>query len=417
MYFSYFDISSVTPKGLEQGIKKLKVYREKIQNLKLNNDNTKAEHSLVYSQNPSVHDTVDSVKKKFKGIQHLVLVGIGGSNLGTEAVHQVLDKGTVKLHTLDTISAHNINLLLKELKAVKSVKKIAICVISKSGNTTETLVNAGVLINSLELKFKQAIYEQIIFVGNPNTEFMKVGKRLGVTLVSMPEIVGGRYSVATEVGLVPLALLGHDTDAFISGVLDSTTDEFESVTAENAVRLYQYINNGFRHYNFFAFEPRLATLGAWYRQLTAESLGKEIDKAGKPVKKGFVPTVSTPVELHSVGQLYMSGFAGVYTDFVTFDDDTVNFDIPKKGISKIYGKFDVQEVTTALYGGVMGAYQERSLPYRSTIFDEDLAYSLGLFMGMRMLETMYVAELMNLNAFDQPNVELYKDKTRKILGL
>jgi len=65
----------------------------------------------------------------------------------------------------------------------------------------------------------------------------------------------------------------------------------------------------------------------------------------------------------------------------------------------------------------MAAYQKRSLPYRSTIFDEDLPYALGLFMGMRMLETMYVAELMNLNAFDQPNVELYKNKTRKILGL
>ncbi len=65
----------------------------------------------------------------------------------------------------------------------------------------------------------------------------------------------------------------------------------------------------------------------------------------------------------------------------------------------------------------MGAYQERKLPYRSTIFNDNLSYSLGLFMGMRMLETMYVAELMNLNAFDQPNVEIYKIKTKKILGL
>ncbi len=162
---------------------------------------------------------------------------------------------------------------------------------------------------------------------------------------------------------------------------------------------------------------RLAKLGAWYRQLLAESVGKAVDRAGKPVTKGFLPTISTPVELHSVGQLYLSGFSGVFTDFVTFDDDLIDFKIPKQGLSKNFGKYTVQEVATGLYGGVMAAYQEKNLPYRSTIFADDLTYSLGLFMGMRMLETMYLAELLNLNAFDQPSVELYKIKTREILGL
>jgi glucose-6-phosphate isomerase len=218
--------------------------------------------------------------------------------------------------------------------------------------------------------------------------------------------------------LVPLALLGHDTDSFIAGVLDAHTEDFESVVAHNAVRLSTYIKKGYQHYNFFAFETRLEKLGMWYRQLTAESLGKATDRAGSSVTKGFVPTISTSVELHSVGQLYLSGFSGVYTDFVTFDDEAYNFKIPKKALTSTYGKFDVQEIATALYGGVIGAYEEKSLPYRSTIFDDDnLAYSLGLFMSMRMLETMYIAELLNLNAFDQPNVELYKDKTRSILGL
>lgn len=417
MYFSYFDIETITESVLKKGQKNLKKYREKVEQVFETNDNTQPEYSLVHVQNPDLHDTIDSIKKQFKTIKHLVLIGIGGSNLGTEAIHSVVDKGQVELHSLDTISAFEIEKLLKTIKSVRSVKQIAVCVISKSGNTAETLVNAGVLLDALEQKFKKDIYSQTIFIGNPGTDFMKVGKKLGVNLISMPEIVGGRYSVTTEVGLVPLALLGHDTDAFISGVLDSSNEEFETVTQDNAVRLHHYMQKNFTHYNFFAFEPRLAKLGAWYRQLFAESIGKEKDRAGKSVTKGFVPTISTAVELHSVGQLYMSGFAGVFTDFVTFDDEEVDFSIPKKGISKLYGKYDVQEVATALYGGVMGAYQERSLPYRSTIFDEDLTYSLGLFMGMRMRETMYVAELMNLNAFDQPNVELYKNKTREILGL
>ncbi len=417
MYLSYFDVETVTDKTVSIGVKKLRSYRDKVQKVAQEDDSTAPEYSLVHAKNPAVHDQLEVLKKQFKGIKHLILIGIGGSNLGTEAVHQVLDNGQVTLHSLDTVAAYDIERLLGELKGLKKVEKLAVCVISKSGNTAETLVNAGVLLEALEKQYGKKVYQQTIFIGNSSTAFMKTGKRLGATVVPMPEIVGGRYSVATEVGLVPLALLGHNTDAFISGVLDAATEEYESVTAENAARLSSYISKNYRHYNFFAFEPRLQTLGAWYRQLFAESIGKEKDRAGKPVTKGFLPTISTPVELHSVGQLYLSGFSGVYTDFVTFDDDQTDFQISKKGLAKAYGKFSMQEVSTALYGGVMGAYQDRQLPYRSTIFDENLAYSIGLFMGMRMLETMYVAELMNLNAFDQPNVELYKIKTREILGL
>ncbi len=417
MNLSYFDIDSFTETGQAKSVKKLQKYREHVSEVISTKDSSQPEYSLAHSLDVDLHDTLSSLKMKFKGIKHLILIGIGGSNLGAEAVHEVLDTGVVELHSLDTVSSRSIELLLNKLKAVKSLKKIAICVISKSGETAETLVNAGVLLTSLEERFGKEVYGQAIFVGNPKTDFLKAGKRLGVTTISMPEVVGGRYSIATEVGLVTLALLGYDTDSFIAGINDSTNESYEPVVAEQAVRLQHYINKNFRCYNFFAFEPRLYKLGAWYRQLQAESLGKTIDRSGKPVKKGFVPTISTAVELHSVGQLLLSGFDGIYTDFVTFDDDTVDYKIPKKGISKTYGKFTVQEVSAAIYGGVMSAYQECSLPYRSTIFSDDLSYSLGLFMGMRMLETMYVAELMNLNAFDQPNVELYKNKTREILGL
>ena len=418
MYFSHFDSDIVSESALKSGIKKLAGYRKRVEQVVDTQDTQSPEYSLVHAQNPDLHDQLHELKSQFKGIKHLVLIGIGGSNLGLEAVHSVLDQGTVRLHSLDTISAYEIAQLQKELQAVRSLKQLAVCAISKSGNTTETLVNASVLLDGLEEKFTKDIYQQVVFVGDSGTEFMKTGKRLGATLVPMPEMVGGRYSAATEVGLVPLALLKHDTDAFITGVLDANTENFESLTAENAARLAVYLKKGFRHYNFFAFETRLEKLGAWYRQLTAESLGKSKDRAGKLVKIGFVPTISTPVELHSVGQLYLSGYAGVYTDFVTFDDVENNFTIPKKGLGKKYGAFDVQEIATALYGGVVSAYEEKSLPYRSTVFtDESLAYSLGLFMGMRMREIMYVAELMNINAFDQPNVELYKDKTRDILGL
>lgn len=417
MRFSYFDSETVTGETVARTSKKLREYETSIQETVSTLNQKKPEYSLAHAGSPELEKAISSIPKNFSKIKHLILVGVGGSSLGLEAIHQVLGEQKVKLSVLDTVSAHKIEAILSQIASVKDVSKIAVCVVSKSGGTTETMVNANVLLDALAQRYKETIYTQTLFVGDPDTDFMKAGKRLGVTLVPMPVIVGGRYSVATEVGLVPLALLGHDVDAFLNGFTDAGTDEFAEIAKDSAARIFQYSQKGYTHYNFFAFETRLEKLGAWYRQLFAESLGKAFDKDKQPVKKGMLPTISTPVELHSVGQLYLSGFPGVYTDFVTFDDDSVDFKIPKKGISKDYGRFSVQEVTTALYGGVISAYQEKQLPYRTTIFDDNLAYSLGSFMSLRMREVMYVANLMNLNAFDQPNVELYKKKTKNILGL
>ena len=417
MRFSFSDNDSISGTTLTKDTKKLQTYRQKIEEIISTRDGAKPEYALHYASEPALHETLATVTKKYAAVKHLVVIGIGGSSLGLEAVHSVLDTGAVKLTVLDTLAANEIESLHKELATLKKVNQLAVCVISKSGNTPETLVNASVLLESLKKKWGSAIYAQTLFIGNAGTDFMKSGKRLQATCIAMPEAIGGRYSVATEVSLVPLALLGHDVDSFIEGVLTASEPELEEIALTSAVRLHQYIQKGFKHYNFFAFEKRLLTLGAWYRQLFAESLGKALDRDKKPVTKGMLPTISTAVELHSIGQLYLSGFAGVYTDFVTFDDETTDFAIPKQGIAKSFGRFSVQEVTTALYGGVIGAYNEQKLPYKTTIFEDDRAYDMGVFMGMRMREVMYVAELMNLNAFDQPNVELYKKKTKSILGL
>ena len=417
MRFSFSDNESISGATLSKETKKLAAYREKVEDIINTRDASKPEYALHYASEPALHETLAAVTKKYQAIKHLVVVGIGGSSLGLEAMHSVLDTGAVKLTVLDTLAANEIEALQKELASLKRINQLAVCVISKSGNTPETLVNASVLLESLKVKWGSAVYGQTLFIGNPGTDFMKTGKRLGVTCIAMPEAIGGRYSVATEVGLVPLALLHHDVDSFIEGIVTASTPELEEIVLSSSVRIHQYIQKGFKHYNFFAFEKRLETLGAWYRQLFAESLGKALDKDKKPVTKSMLPTISTPVELHSIGQLYLSGFPGVYTDFVTFDDETTDFNIPKQGIAKIYGRFSAQEVTTALYGGVIGAYNEKKLPYRTTIFEDELAYDLGLFMGMRLREVMYVAELMNVNAFDQPNVELYKQKTKSILKI
>ncbi len=419
MNITYFDTKTVTDRAITKGVNDLEKYRKKVLKIVNGGDFTKAESSLATWQDEATLEAVYALQPHFKKVKHVVVVGIGGSSLGTEAIHSVLAiEKSPQLHILDTVSAFELQQLLSALKGVKKAEQIAICAISKSGGTTETLANTSVLLEALEDQLGKVVYKQVVYIGNPGNDLLKAGKKLGGHVVPMQESIGGRYSVFTSVGLVPLMLLGHDIEAILNGLEDATAEPFEEAVAESAARLYAYLQKGTNSVNFFAFDTRLVRLGKWYRQLTAESLGKEFDTKKQPVKEGFIPTISTPVELHSIGQLYFSKFPNVYTDFVSFDDEVHDFEVSKKTkiAPKLKGK-SLQEISTAIYGGVVGAYQAQELPYRATLLEDDLAYSLGLFMGMRMLETMYVANLMGVNAFNQPNVELYKDKTRKILKM
>ncbi len=417
MFISYFDDKRISEVKLKSALKKLAPYQSQVKAAALANDESVSEYSLYHARDFALHDTVTSVTKKFKGVKHLVLIGIGGSSLGLEAVHSVLNNGKVKLSVLDTVAPYKVDAVLRELLAYKKSSQFAICIISKSGKTTETLANASVVLDALVAQNGESVYGQTIVIGDPKNDLEKFAKKYGITSVAMPAIIGGRYSVATAVGLIPMAILGYDVDAFIEGYLDASEEKFESLVAESAARLFLYHSLNYHHYNFFAFEPRLEKLGAWYRQLLAESVGKETTETGKSVKVAMVPTISTAVELHSVGQLFMSGVPEAYTDFVTFDDEVIDVAVSKKTkLAPVLKGKSLSEIATALYGGVVAAYEERQLPYRATIFEEELPYSLGLFMGMRMREVMYTAKLLDVNAFNQPNVELYKTKTKEILG-
>lgn len=418
MNISYFDDARVTDTALTQKSKKLQSYRAEIQASLEQGDMTVPEASLYAVRALELHETVERLTTKYKAAKHLVLVGIGGQTLGVEAVHAVLGTNKVELSVIDTVSVTALRDLFKTLARYKKVTDIVICISSKSGTTTEAHANAEVVLEHLCSKFGDTVYGQLVCISNAKTPLMQFAKKVQAECVIMPEVIGGRFSIGTAAGILPLALLGHDVDEFIEGFLDANHPTLEAVVADSAARLATYHTLGYPHYNFFAFEMRLERLGAWYRQLVAESLGKAEDLSGKPVKQIMVPTISTPVELHSTGQLYMSGVPDAYTDFVTFDDEALDIMLSKKAaLAKALKGRTILEVATAIYGGVIGAYQEKQLPYRATIFEDDLMYTLGQFMAMRMRETMYVAHLLNRNAFDQPNVELYKDKTRAILSL
>jgi glucose-6-phosphate isomerase len=160
-------------------------------------------------------------------------------------------------------------------------------------------------------------------------------------------------------------------------------------------------------------------LGFWYRQLMGESIGKKFDRSGGLVRIGMLPTVSQgSSDLHSVGQLYLAGPKNRFTTFVTVEHNRSDLVVPHeesmtKGIIK-NGTF--LQCMSAIAHGTMIVYQKEELPFVHLALPEKSAWYVGQFLQMKMIEIFYLGYLLAINPFDQPQVELYKRETRKLLS-
>lgn len=423
MEISYSDAEYINKENVGNSMAALKGYRDEVWQIVEQADFRKSPSSLATYKDEAMLDELKQVVDPLLGARHVIVVGIGGSDLGTRAIHQALSAGNAKqkarFHGLNTSSEQSIAELLTELDTVESVDELAIFSISKSGNTAETITNTAVLFDYLVGRFGKSVYSRAVFIGNPGNPLLAKGEEHGAATLGMHEIVGGRYSVFTRVGLAPLYALGYDIDRILGGVAATMDESNEEMVAESSALLFEYLQHDVRNVKYFSFDTYMGEVGAWWKQLTAESLGKSEDAEGNPVAIGFVPSAATSVSLHSTEQLYFSGFDGVYTDFISLTNPVgkTHKITTKSGIADQYAGKSIGQINKAIEKGVLAAYQDRHLPYRFTRLGKDTEHELGLLMGSRMLETMYVANLMNVNAFDQPNVELYKSKTRSILGV
>lgn len=357
---------------------------------------------------------------KFGTIDHLILVGIGGSNLGTEAVYEALrTPESPTLTVLDQIDREALESLRAFVKKLPSAKKLALVVVSKSGTTTETVLNAVKAIEICERRFGETFRERTIFIGDTGTALSDIARRRGVLFIPMPAVIGGRYSVFTAVGIVPLALLGIDVGALRRGATGALRTPHVRETKEAGATLALSALQGTHTVNFFTFGKRLETIGFWYRQLLAESIGKEMTTKGATFSHQILPIVSTAVDLHSMAQLFFSGYDGLYTHLLSVSDSSP-YKLP--GTHWLFEHLPflshkrVGEVSDAIVAGVVRAYDEKELPYRKTELPGLSAYEVGLLMNSLMLEVMCVAHLLHVNAFNQPAVELYKKHTRNILA-
>ncbi|MBI4117793.1 MAG: hypothetical protein HY453_01800 [Parcubacteria group bacterium] len=384
--------------------------------------------ALVYDDSigGEVFETVKSVKND--RLKLCVVIGIGGSNLGALALYDALrmQKNADAMPELlfaDTVSPTSILRVMRRLDSLESRDEFVTFVATKSGTTTETLANFETLYAFLRQKFGD-IESRFVIATDKGSKLWDEAQGKGMTTLEIPKMVGGRYSVFSCVGLFPLALAGFGIETLMKGARDITElclnhDGKENAALFSAAASVFHLKKKRNVSNHFFFHMELENAGKWYRQLAAESLGKELDGEGNPVRIGLVPTVSLgSVDLHSMVQRYLGGKDDILTHFVHASEQP-EVRVPKSRVfetcvSGIGGK-SFAEIMTAIYEGVKKAYEKNHRPYLEYTLDGINEYELGAWMQAKMIETMYTAKLLNINAFDQPQVEDYKIETKRLL--
>ncbi|MEZ4103830.1 MAG: hypothetical protein R3B60_00930 [Candidatus Paceibacterota bacterium] len=372
-------------------------------------------------------------EKTNEKLRYIFIVGIGGSNLGTKAVYDalyetedVLEQARPKMIFVDTTNTKVLRIYIDELiPTIKSTEEYLLVTISKSGGTTETIANTEILQNTFLQKFGDTSLNRLVVITDENSKYWQVSIEKKLTTLTLPEKVGGRYSVFSAVGMFPLAALGFDIESFQKGARDMREicleiDFFKNPAVQSATILANAFESGKIINDNFIFNSELESLGKWYRQLLGESIGKEYDKDGKVVRAGLTPTVSIgSTDLHSVGQLYLGGPDDKITTFIYSIDKSNDVKIPENrtfsSVVEMINDSSVADIMSAILEGTKIAYNNKQLPFMEIQLETLNPYELGAFMQFKMVEVMYLGKLLNVNPFDQPNVESYKIETKKIL--
>ena len=330
---------------------------------------------------------------KYKKYENLRIIGMGGSSLGTRAIYNFLrHKIKKKLFFFDNLQTNQI----------KSEKKHLNLIVSKSGNTLETIVNSNIFINKLD--------KNIFITENKKSYLYSLASKLKSDIVHHNNYIGGRYSVLSEVGMLPAELMGLNINKFkqLNSLVKNRNFLINLVNSVTA-QLY-YIKKKKFNSIIINYDEKSNNLFNWYQQLVAESLGKK--------GHGILPIVSSmPKDNHSVMQLYLDGFKN---NFFTF------FYVKEKNSPKIYNnkilkmqKYlknkDIDKIIFAQKKATEIVFQKKNIPFRSFELGVRDEKTLGELFCFFILETILIGRALEINPFNQPSVELIKKETKKIL--
>ena len=364
-------------------------------------------------------------EKRKLSIESMIVIGIGGSNLGTIAIHQAINgllyneqQPPIKLYFADSIDPTYISQLVTTLEEqLQRDKHILLNVVTKSGTTTETIANFQVLLEIIrEYEFNYQDY--IVVTTDENSPLDKWAKKEKVTTLHIPKKVGGRYSVFSPVGLFPLGMIGIDIDQLQTGARNAIKESLtkNSLAFQSAAAIYQAYEEGLHIHDLFIFAQELEGVGKWYRQLSGESLGKEL--LDDPTKRcSLTPTISIgSADLHSVAQLYLGGLPLTFTTFLSIKQWRNTITLPLNStlttVNTIIQNKSLNEIMNAIINGTITAYKKQKKAFGTCIIPEVSPYYLGNLLQTFMIQMMYLGNLFNVNPFNQPHVELYKKEIK-----
>lgn len=364
--------------------------------------------------------TIKNIAKEIQDKCDLfIVVGIGGSYAGANAVIEMLKKSNqteVKFVGL-SFSAKELQDVLEQIKH----REVCVNVISKSGNTTETLIAFHMIEEAMKKKYKKGEYKKRIFV---STDYEKgylreVATKEGYQTFIIPRTIGGRYSVFTVVGLLPIAVAGINIDKFMNGAKVAELKYYDLNSDKNLAYNYAlsryYLNTKQKKSVevMVSFESKLSAYFEWQKQLFAESEGKN--------KKGiFVSSLIYPRDLHSFGQFIQDGspilFETVFNIKNQTEDKVINGLSENHPLYKINGQ-SILNIEDATRDGVIKAHQETGVPVIKIDLENISEESVGELMYFMMVACAMHSYLLGVNPFDQPGVENYKQNTRELLNI
>ena len=372
-----------------QNFKKTKILLKIKKDLK----NLLKENNQIICSLQSTYKNKYDLKKiiKLKKNLELRIIGIGGSILGAKAIYNFLPVKK-KIMFIDNLSS---KLNLKK-------KNYLNLIISKSGNTMETIANSNLLISKKD--------KNIFITENKKSYLFKLAEKLKSEIIEHNNFIGGRYSVLSEVGMLPAELMGLDPKKFrqLNNLIKNK--KFTNALISNVGSILSYSKSEKFNSIIINYDPNLLDFLEWYKQLVSESLGKK--------GKGILPIISNmPKDNHSIMQLYLDGFKKNFFTFF-FSKDNKSNKIIKNNLFDDYRFLKNKSVNQIMHSQKLATekvFIKKKIPFRSFEIKKFNEKTLGELFCFFILETILLGKLLNLNPYDQPSVELIKKETKRLL--
>ncbi|MBR2066816.1 MAG: glucose-6-phosphate isomerase [Solobacterium sp.] len=364
-------------------------------------------------------EVAEKVKDK---AEVLIVCGIGGSYLGARAAVEMI-QGLYANNKTEVIFAGNTfsSTYMAQVMDYIQDKSVVLNVISKSGTTTETALAFRLLKNFMEEKYgKEEAKNRIIATTDKARGTLKaLADEEGYETFVIPDDIGGRYSVLTPVGLVPLAIMGIDIQKIMDGFLDAYNELQSESIDENPAYAYAVArrilqNQGYNVEMFVTYEPQLQMLAEWFKQLMGESEGKE--------GKGILPdSACFSTDLHSLGQFVQEGNKVLFETVLKVEEPSLDLAVPndpenKDNMNYLTGK-SLDWVNKMAFEGTLAAHEEvGNVPNLIISIPDMKEHSFGYLCYYFFIATAMTCYMLDINPFNQPGVEVYKKNMFKLLG-